>query len=129
MAVFRRKSRAKKVFRSRGRKTPMKKRKLSLSVLSQKVSKLTTTIETKSGEKVSKLTTTIETKSYQNVQYQRCPFAGAPQPNRRRTRQQGGIDGIHTHATFSAFKQPHTPTLQHAHPNNDTRSQMAGSEM
>jgi len=128
MAVFRRKSRAKKVFRSRGRKTPMKKRKLSLSVLSQKVSKLTTTIETKSGEKVSKLTTTIETKSYQNVQYQRCPFAGAPQPNRRRTRQQGGIDGIHTR-NFSANKQPHTPTLQHARPSNDTRAQMAGSEM
>ena len=25
---------------------------------------------------------------------------GTAQPDRRRTRQQGGIDGIHTHATF-----------------------------
>jgi len=35
--------------------------------------------------------------------------ADAPQPDRRRTRQQGGIDGIHTHATFEPINSPIRP--------------------
>ena len=36
-------------------------------------------------------------------------LAEAAQPDRRRTRQQGGIDGIHTHATFEPINNPIRP--------------------
>ena len=36
-------------------------------------------------------------------------LAGAAQPDRRRTRQRGGIDGIHTHATFEPINSPIRP--------------------
>ena len=36
-------------------------------------------------------------------------LAGAAQPDRRRTRQQRGIDGIHTHATFEPINSPIRP--------------------
>jgi len=49
-------------------------------------------------------------------------LAGAAQPDRRRTRPQGGIDGIHTHATFEPITSPirppsstHTLATTHEH--------------
>ena len=36
-------------------------------------------------------------------------LAGAAQPDREGTRQQGGIDGIHTHATFEPINSPICP--------------------
>jgi len=36
-------------------------------------------------------------------------LAGAAQPDRKGTRQQGGIDGIHTHATFEPINSPICP--------------------
>ena len=36
-------------------------------------------------------------------------IAGAAQPDRKGTRQQGGIDGVHTHATFEPINSPICP--------------------
>jgi len=49
-------------------------------------------------------------------------LAGAAQPDCRRTRQQGGIDGVHTHETFEPINSPirppcstHAPATTHEH--------------